>query len=155
MHTPKGWWQNSGLTWVFYRLYRYNGDYEKVLLNCSANIFHSRRETRLLQSPSLLLLICPDFWLSNLCCWTAAALLRWLKIDHVYIQHLPWKKSRISERSMKVSQNMANMITKFRWSKKNEVMTNPTGIAQETKIIWITRPRLIKLRYFKGLTIAT
>ena len=62
MHMPKGWWQNSGLTWVFYRVYHYNGDDKEVLLNCSANIFHSRRETRRLQSPSLLLLIYPDCW---------------------------------------------------------------------------------------------
>ena len=65
------------------------------------------------------------------------------------------RKAEYQKEDEKISQNMANMITKFRWSKKNEVMTNPTGIAQETKIIWITRPRLIKFRYFKGLTIAT
>ena len=44
---------------------------------------------------------------------------------------------------------MANMLTKFGITgvgKENEVMTNPTGIAQETKIILITRPWLIKFR---------
>ena len=68
------------------------------------------------------------------------------------------EKQNIRKKHEKISQNMANMLTKFRLTgagKKNEVMTNPTGIAQETKIILITRPRLIKFRYFKGLTIAT
>ena len=76
----------------------------------------------------------------------------------LYTTSIIEEKQNIRKQHEKLSQNMPNMLTKLHLTgagKRIEVMSNPTGIAQETKIIWITRPRLIKFRYFKGLTIAT
>ena len=147
MHTPKGWWQNSGLTWVFYRLYHYNGDCEEVLLNCSANIFHSRREITIaiiVTADLSWLLTVGSLWLNRSCFAKVAD-----DLSCLYTTSTIEEKLNIRKQHEKISQNMANMLTIFRLTgagKKNEVMTNPTGIVQETKIILITRPRLIKFR---------